>query len=77
MTSLLALLADSALTWASLGDSMLVASTTVAFHTQGLPPVFPRFSVAGTRSASADVYGVGVGRVLLEQRGLVGARGFR
>lgn len=76
MTGFFAPLADGVLAWASLGDGMLVASAVVAFAVHGLPPVLSCFAVAGTRGASADIHGIGIGRVLLEQEGLVRARGF-
>lgn len=73
MSSLLAPLADGALTWAALGNRVLVTATAVALPTQGLPLVFLGFAIAGARGTGADVHGIGVGGVLLEWGGLVRA----
>lgn len=77
MTSLLALLAYGTLARAAFGDRMLVTATAIALATQGLSSVLLGFAIAATRGASADVHSIRVSEVLLEQGGLVGARGLQ
>lgn len=48
MPNLLTPLANGVLAGTAFGNSMLVASATVALATQGLSPVLSHFTVAGT-----------------------------